>query len=196
MVYVVCVSCIICGICLYGILGIVYMWNMHVLWYLFYYGIYMCVAWYWECCLYGYMCRASVCCLLCICIVSVCLHRSAGLQRLGRLLQPSLSSSFTPHTQDDSLETPCTQPRTWWLSNSNVYMTRGPREARGSSVLAGLWGQGSEPAGRCTMEPGLDTTGILKRWDLVHFRGEDVPSSPEQPVAREQHPGIKPVPRL
>lgn len=41
---------------------------------------------------------------------------------------------LTPHTQDDSLETPCTQPRAWWLSNSDVYMTRGLREARGNSV--------------------------------------------------------------
>lgn len=38
----VCRAC--CGICLYGILGIVYMRNMHVLWHLFYSGIYVCVA--------------------------------------------------------------------------------------------------------------------------------------------------------
>lgn len=61
-----------CHIYLYGILGIVYMWNMHILWYLFYYGV-ICV-----CCivlgvLFVCMCGASVCCLLCVCIICVSL---------------------------------------------------------------------------------------------------------------------------
>lgn len=32
--------------------------------------------------------------------------------------------------------------------------------------LAGLWGQGSDPADRCTTEPGLDTMGVLKMMGL------------------------------